>query len=270
MTSSTDSATDVQRFATQFQEQGWVRLGRVASQGQLEQLSSRIDAIMLGEVLYDGLPMQLDPSAVDEATGEPIEWVAGSTPGFKGATLRYRKISNLELDPVFREYMQHPLFRALAEALIGERVSVARAIFMNKPAAGGTDLGWHQDFAEPEWQLTTIPTMTLWTAIDEATIANGCLQIVPGTHQELIGKTDFLSAEEIAVHCRDEDRVYVELEPGEVVLLHSWVAHKSDPNTTGVSRRGFSFSYVDADARYAGTTPFPQILPAYVPLQNPA
>jgi hypothetical protein len=262
------SASTVDRWARDFQEEGYVRLGRVASDEELERLSTRIDQIMDGEVRYDGLLMQLDPSAHPEDSQERRSGVKLSTPGFKGATRAYRKIQALELDPVYRSFMQHPVFHALARAVIGERVTVVRAMFMNKPAHGGTDLGWHQDFVEPEWGYPTVPIMTIWTAIDPATIANGCVQIIPRTHTRAVGEHDFLSDAEVAEFCKPEDRVFLELEPGETVLLHSWTVHKSDPNTTGIPRRGYSFTYGHEDARLGGKTPFPLILPEYVPAEQ--
>jgi hypothetical protein len=257
------------RWVREFQEEGFTRLGRVASDEELDGLSRRIDSIMEGEVRYEDLLMQLDPSAFPEGSEGRRSGVDPSTPGFKGATHAYRKIQRLELDPVFRSFMQHPTFYTLAKAVIGERVSVVRAMFMNKPAHGGTDLGWHQDFVEPEWRHPTVPIMTFWTAIDPATIANGCVQVVPRTHTRAIGgDRDFLSDAEAAIYCKPEDRVFLELEPGETVLLHSWTVHKSDPNTTGIPRRGYSFTYGHENARLAGKTPFPLILPEYNPAEE--
>ena len=47
----------------QFHEQGYVRLGHVASREEIDGLCQRIDQIMLGEVSYDNMLMQLCPSA---------------------------------------------------------------------------------------------------------------------------------------------------------------------------------------------------------------
>ena len=47
----------------QFHDQGYVRLGHVASREEIDGLCQRIDQIMLGEVRYDNMLMQLCPSA---------------------------------------------------------------------------------------------------------------------------------------------------------------------------------------------------------------
>ena len=55
--------------------------------------------------------------------------------GFKGATLQYRKIQGLELDPLFADFLQRPLFRDICQRAYGPGpVRVSRAMFMNKPA----------------------------------------------------------------------------------------------------------------------------------------
>ncbi|MDW8289218.1 MAG: hypothetical protein RMM06_00730, partial [Armatimonadota bacterium] len=76
---------------------GYLRLGKVMSDEELEQMRQRIDDIMLGKanIDYDRLLMQLDSE-----TGR-YEDVPEQTLGFKGPTLNYRKIQNLEYDPVF-------------------------------------------------------------------------------------------------------------------------------------------------------------------------
>ena len=44
----------------QFFETGYLRLGQVVSDSEIQALCDRIDEIMLGQVRYDGMLMQLD------------------------------------------------------------------------------------------------------------------------------------------------------------------------------------------------------------------
>jgi hypothetical protein len=239
----------------QFWDQGYVRLGHVVPTGQIEALCERIDDIMLGRIRYDNMLMQLCPSA-----GQPELSVQTKT--FKGSSLKYRKIQDLEQDPLFRAYMQHPLFRDITRRILGEEVSIYRAMFFNKPANEGVPIGWHQDGAGG-WNLTIPPKITIWTALDATSIANGCLQIIPGSHKSKIpAHGDLLSPEEIAIHAPDEKRLYLEMERGEVVLLHNWTLHQSGVNTIDRPRRAFSVCYLEAATRSAKTgAPFPLIFP---------
>ena len=141
-------------------------------------------------------------------------------------------------------------------------------MFFNKPAEQGVTINWHQDGAGG-WNLSIPPKITVWTALDTTSIANGCLQIIPGSHRSMIPeKGDQLSEQERALHAPDEKRVYLEMEKGEVVLLHNWTLHRSETNKTAKPRRAFSVCYIDAATRQKETgRDFPQVFPHYAPAQ---
>jgi ectoine hydroxylase-related dioxygenase (phytanoyl-CoA dioxygenase family) len=120
-------------------------------------------------------------------------------------------------------------------------------MFMNKPAHQGTLLPWHQD----RWSyLDRDPLITVWTALDPATIANGCVEIIPGSHRfGLINPehaSGYLNEEQITRFTSDAKTIYLELKAGEAVLLHNWLLHRSDTNSTDIARRAFSVCYMDA------------------------
>ena len=119
-------------------------------------------------------------------------------------------------------------------------------MFMNKPAREGTPLIWHQD----RWKyLDRDPLITIWTALDPATIANGCVQVVPGAHHTLINPSSgsgFLTEEQAEELTRDAEIVFLEMEAGESVLLHNHLPHSSQINNTDIPRRAFSACYMDA------------------------
>lgn len=227
-----------------FEAQGYLNLGRVLSDEDLAALQRRIDDIMLGRarIDYERLLMQLDST-----TGEYSD-AGEQTKGHKGATLAYRKIQNLEEDDLFAEYLKRPVFADICARAYGPGAPIDcfRAMFMNKPSRQGTKLPWHQD----AWtDLDRQPIITIWTALDPATKANGCVEAIPGSHAGgLINPehaSGFLTAEQAAEMCTPDKTVYLELEPGEAVLLHNWMLHSSDVNRTDVSRRGFSVCYMD-------------------------
>ena len=229
----------------QYERDGFVLLGRVLNDSDLKALQTRIDDIMLGraELDYARILMQLDSSDGEYANAGEM------SKGHKGATLDYRKIQDLEYDARFLEYMQRPIFREICAHVYGEAVPIAafRAMFMNKPAHKGTMLPWHQD----RWSyLDRDPLITVWTALDPATKANGCVQIVRGSHKlGLINPehgSGFLSEANIAEHITPDKIEFVELQAGEAVLLHNWLLHSSDKNATDISRRAYSVCYMEA------------------------
>ncbi len=233
-----------QALWAQFEQTGYLPLGKVVSDAELVALQQRIDDIMLGKapLNYDRMLMQ-----VDSVTGK-IADAGPQTKGHKGATLNYRKIQDLEFDPLFLACMQKPLFQAICAKVYGQATAITcfRAMFMNKPAGKGTPLAWHQD----RWvDLDRDPLITIWIALDPATIANGCVQVLPGTHHTLINPSDssgFLTPAQAEAALGQAQPVYLELQAGEAVLLHNWLLHASDVNKSGIARRAFSICYMDA------------------------
>lgn len=228
----------------QFERDGYLRLGRLLTNEALAALQSRLDDLMLGraEVDYDRMVMQLETEGAYNRPGE-------QSCGFKGPTLNYRVVYGLEYDPVFLRYIQRPLFRDICARVYGPDADMAtyRAFVMNKPAHGGSDLGWHQD----RWTfLDRDPLITVWTALDPATIANGCVQVVKGSHRcgliNPLHESGGITPEQVEHYCHAADIVHLELAPGEAVLLHNWLLHSSAINQTDIPRRGFSVCYMEA------------------------
>jgi phytanoyl-CoA hydroxylase len=229
----------------QYERDGYLLLGKAMSDVELHDLQTRIDDIMMGRAAidYSRLLMQLD------SEDGKYENAGAQSKGHKGATLNYRKIQELELDPLFLEYMQRPIFREICERVYGSSTPIAafRAMFMNKPARKGTLLPWHQD----RWNyLDRDPQITVWTALDPATKANGCVQVIPGSHKlGLINPehpSGFVSEEQAQKYAPQSEAVYLELQAGEAMLLHNWMLHRSDTNATDIARRAFSVCYMDA------------------------
>jgi ectoine hydroxylase-related dioxygenase (phytanoyl-CoA dioxygenase family) len=154
------------------------------------------------------------------------------TPGWKGATLNYRKIQGLEHDPVYKEYVASPLFRSAVAGVAGaggrEGAAVYRSMFFNKPAAalsGGSFLAWHQDW-NGGYNCDRPPLITIYLAIDKATKENGCMRLIPATHTRGVVPPEDLAA------LAEDDGVPLPLEAGEVVLLSPHLLHSSGMNRT--------------------------------------
>jgi hypothetical protein len=123
-------------------------------------------------------------------------------------------------------------------------------MIMNEPARQGTILPWHQDGGD-DWKLDRDPLVTIWVALDPATTANGCLEVVPGTHRLglLTDEGGTLGDADAERHCPLERRRPLELDPGHGVLLHNWLIHRSGVNPSSRSRRAFTACYLDGRTR---------------------
>ena len=251
----------------QYEEQGYLKLGSVVSKDIIEGLRTRIDDIMHGtaSIDTDKLMMQLDST-----TGNYKD-IGVQSKGHKGDSLAYRKIEGLEHDDLFMAYMQQPLFKHICDRSYGSNVDVDihRAMFMNKPSGLGSYLPWHQD----RWtNIDTDPLVTIWTALDPATIENGCVEILPGTHKKLVNPdhaSGFLEPEMITPFHPEKNKVFMELEVGETVLLHNWLLHSSNKNNSNISRRAFSTCYMRGDTKMTKAErnyPYNRIFSKYDPV----
>ena len=241
------------------EEVGYVRLGVVLPEAEIDRLCQRIDEIMLGTIRYEGMRMQLCPSS------SKVGLTTSFSAEHKGSSLKYRKIQELEMDPLFLKYIQHPLFQEITRKKIGEKVGVFRAMFFNKPAEGGVPLDWHQDGRN--WNLSVREDITVYTALDPQTRENGCLTVIPYSHKECPIHT-VREEEEIKKYAPEDKRIYMEMSKGEVILLKIKLLHSSLINTTDCPRRAFSIAFIDGNT-YCTTSGarYPQVLPEYRPVQ---
>jgi phytanoyl-CoA hydroxylase len=220
---------DQQEFE-RFSEQGYLRLGSLLALDELTALRQRADDIMLGKITYEGMTFERDSE-----TGDYKDRVPKSR-AHEVATLAYRRVDRMDLDPLYLGVMRQGVFRSITRRLIGENVVSYRSMLFNKPAERGTHLPWHRD---PDYNGYVM--INIWIALDAATIANGCMQLAAGSHQSA-GDRWF------GDDWSPDDVIELEVEPGEGVLLHSLVVHRSGLNKTAEPRRAFAYGYVDAAA----------------------
>ena len=230
----------------QFDENGYLILGSVLSGIELSELRRRSVDLMMGRMTIPGVTFQLDGESEDYT-------LETRTEGPSEHSLNYRRIDELHNDPLYLSYMQHPVFRQLTRHYIGENVSIFRSMFMNKPANKGTVLPWHQDVGVG-WGIDTNPTTTVWTALDDATVETGCMQIVPGSHKHgILNEGHYTSEEDQEKYCTADKIMDLEMPAGEAVLIHNLLIHRSGVNTTDNPRRALSVAYMDGATRNVKT-----------------
>ena len=123
-------------------------------------------------------------------------------------------------------------------------------IFWKPPKQGGV-VAWHQDYSY--WTRTKpVAHLTCWCGLDDATIENGCLQYIPGSHRwgllpkpiiagELDGIKDFLNDEQKEKFSKPK---FAELKAGEAVFHHSLTLHGSGANKSSSPRRAFVLNVI--------------------------
>ena len=224
-------------------EHGYARLGRVLSDEGLALLRERADELMQGRVTYPGLFFQLDAT-----TGRYEDAPLGL--GWQGPSTRYRKLEKLELDDRFRAWLSNPLFERIARARIDGAVVIYRAILFNKGEGGGSNIPWHQDGGRL-WGLSQEPELQIWTALDDAPVDGGCLEVLPGTHRNgLATPLGGVVPPDQAARADVEERIVpLPVSAGEAILVHNHVWHRSGRGRADSRRLAFSTCYMSAETK---------------------
>ncbi len=119
---------------------------------------------------------------------------------------------------------------------------------LKRPHLGGVN-PLHQDY--PYWvpvaeRADEIATAMLF--LDDASLENGCLEVVPGSHRNGQWRTrtdgDAFAGNEIdAAAYADVETVPLPVSAGTLVMFGAMLVHRSAPNTSTLQRRALLFSY---------------------------
>ena len=136
--------------------------------------------------------------------------------------------------------------------LLGREPYAVQTMFYFKPA-GARGQALHQD----QYYLRVQPgtCMAAWMALDVIDEENGCLQIVPGSHQwpllcTVEGDTR-VSFTDVTVDLPEgETPIPVRMQPGDVLFFNGMLVHGSTPNTsTNRFRRALIGHYIVGEAQ---------------------
>ena len=152
-----------------------------------------------------------------------------------------------KIGPVFHSALSHPAIVETLTRIIGPNVKCMQSMLFVK-ASGKPGQAWHQD---EDFIPTRDRSLTgAWIALDDATVENGCLWVLPGSHERgLLWPQKFhfdnrfdCTRESYALPWKDEDSVPVEVKAGSIVFFNGYLLHRSLPNR---ARSGFRRSLVN-------------------------
>ena len=164
-----------------------------------------------------------------------------------------------DLDPVFDAFSRAPELAAVAHKLGFQDPRLLQSMYIFKQPGIGGEVICHCDhsflWTEPQ------SVVGLWFAIEDATVANGCMWAVPGGHRipvktrfRLIDPsdrrrgtvTDVLDDTPYPV----DDLVPLEAAAGTLIALHGTLPHWSAANTSDRSRHAYTMHLIDGTADY--------------------
>lgn len=228
--------TDQKTF---FQENGYLPYRRVLSDEEVAALRQRSQDIAAGQLTH--LPpryIQLEAAFRDDQ--DP------TTPRLDIV----RKMTHLcYFDDLFQAVAKKPEIVDVIADLLGPNIKLYADQLMMKPRFHGTVTDWHQDSVA--WPMFAPQDhVSCWLALDDATIENGCMTVIPASHKwggiAREYKDQFLAMPALA------KPVPVELKAGHCMFHHGLNFHRTGANQTPNRRRGLALHYLSAETMYFG------------------
>lgn len=157
-------------------------------------------------------------------------------------------------ESLFFDYAAHPPVLDVIEPLIGEDIKLIQSMFFFRPK-GGVGQPYHQDSfylkAEPDTLIAA------WIAIDDAVRENGCLWVIPGSHNDPVHPHEqsedqrMIDMRWLEVHGADASKeVPVEVKSGDGVLFSGRLLHRGGHNLSDRPRRCYTMHYASAQSKW--------------------
>jgi phytanoyl-CoA hydroxylase len=223
------------------------------------------------------IPELLDPGLLAAAKQESVAICRGERGVIDGVTIATEDESDErvlrtylcihfphKVSPLARDLARHPVAVDVLAGVIGPNIKMMQSMLFIK-SEGKPGQAWHQD-------ETHIPTRdrslsAVWIALDDATVENGCLWVIPGSHRPGVLYPDReqedprfdCTREAYGFRYAEEDAVPVELPAGAALVFDGYLLHRSLPNSGRHGmRRALVNHYMSAES----------LLPWFAPAQG--
>ncbi|KAK9814685.1 hypothetical protein WJX72_009793 [[Myrmecia] bisecta] len=159
-----------------------------------------------------------------------------------------------DLDPVFREFSRSSKISELMRDLGYRRPLPVQSMYIFKQPKIGGEVVAHQDST---FLYTDPPSVTgIWIALEDATVHNGCLWTLPGSHIPGVQRRFCREGRKLTF---DKDPPAYDLDTftplpvkaGDLVVLDGANVHYSHENSSPHSRHAYSVHYVEGTAEWA-------------------
>ncbi|MEM7473938.1 MAG: phytanoyl-CoA dioxygenase family protein [Planctomycetota bacterium] len=147
---------------------------------------------------------------------------------------------------------KHPEILDAVASVLGDELLLIMSHLIVKPPGDGLPVAWHQD--NTYWHsVQGTDVATVWLAIDDTDLNNGCMQVIPTSHEgypELdkfaTGANDLLG---LTVEVNDAmvaSAIPLEMEAGSFSIHDSYIVHGSDANRSQQRRAAYTMRYANA------------------------
>jgi ectoine hydroxylase-related dioxygenase (phytanoyl-CoA dioxygenase family) len=173
-------------------------------------------------------------------------------PGHTPEAPRVRRLKEpCAIHPIFDRISRSEAILDIVAELIGPAIRYQGSKLNMKAAAFGSPVEWHQDFAF--YPHTNDDLLAVGVALDDCTLENGCLLMIPGSHRWPILDHHqdgvFVGAIDVEREAVDVSRAMpVTVRAGGITLHHTRMLHASAPNTSSQPRRLLLLQLAAVDA----------------------
>jgi len=162
-----------------------------------------------------------------------------------------------DLDQTFNAFSRTTKLKQLvADIGIANPLLLQSMYIFKQPHIGG-EVTCHQDstflFTEP------MSVVGLWFALEDATVENGCLWVIPGGHKVGLKSRWVRTSDGMrfdvwdATPFEDQKLEPLEVSKGTLVVLNGLLPHRSLPNRSERSRHAYILHVIDASSQYPAT-----------------
>lgn len=221
-----------QSIIDDYRRDGYTVHPALLSVGGVAVLLAELDRICAGNTLaaHDTEKMEMEP---------------GQSPDGTAVRRIYEPCSYY---PPFVDLSESAALLDCVEALVGPDVIRHYSKINMKPPAIGSIVEWHQDLSY--YPLTNGDSLAVLIYLDDTTIDNGCLKVIPGVHEQSLmdhARDGFFQGR-ITQDVDETRAVPIEGSAGTAIFMHAMTPHASTANTSRESRRTLIISYRAADA----------------------
>lgn len=139
----------------------------------------------------------------------------------------------------------------LVEPLIGPNIGLWSSHFISKEPFTGRATPWHEDTGYWKGRFDRMDQIvTVWLALDVVDQENGCMAVIPGTHQNgyseyepVDGATHSFTSQIKSENIDESQAVYFELATNHCSLHDGRIIHGAKANTSPRRRAGYTMRY---------------------------
>ena len=122
-----------------------------------------------------------------------------------------------------------------------------------------TATDWHQDRGVGLEEADNTTMVTVWIAVTDATVENGCLQVVPGPHAKMLPHCPKTQTAIADGFINESEAIPVPVKAGGILLIHPLTPHSSLSNSTDEYRWSFDLRY-NVSGEPTGGSHFPDFI----------